>query len=876
MNEGRALEISVISALVLAFEKTDAEVPTREEVARRAKYMAGAYQFKAPLEPVVDMVLTRITTRMPKGRSLIDTASNHDREWAGSLSEKKLNYTLAYEKHLSDRGWTSHMIGSLRSSGVEILGLLNDPSVRGRWDRRGLVVGHVQSGKTASYIELATLAADAGYRVIIIVSGIQNELRSQTQERVDEGFIGYSQRDGQRKDVGVGLKRKQDQFPVTLTTIDSDFNYATAKAAGIPIRSLLNPIVLVIKKNVSVLENLRDWFESLNAQTGSLIEGVPLLFVDDEADHASVNTKKPEHDPTRTNRLIRDILRLFGQSSFVGYTATPFANIFIDPDSYDAEVREDLFPKHFIHALRAPSTYFGPDRIFPSDGSSSPWIRDISDCGDVLPLNHKKDYEIPVLPGSLAEALNLCIVSRAIRIARGYEDHHHSMMINVSRFKAVQAQVHQLVQDRMDQLHQAIQANYALDDRDAQQDAIMRDLQAVFITNYSECRVEWSQVKLNLQSAAKQLTVLLINSDSSDVMDFTDANLNGRTVIAVGGFSLSRGLTLEGLCISYLYRSTRTYDTLMQMGRWFGYRSGFEDLCRIYLPQDTQDWYYHISDASEELVRQLERMNSMHKSPKDFGLYIRAHPGNLAITSPGKIRGGKKIRQTYAGLVRRCTLFPDDEEIHGRNENLIREFWERPVDGNIEETEKGWIIRRVGLQTIDRFLERFEVHNQLDIHKTLTRQYLAQIERIHPRGEVLLISPKGRDGDRKPLRLGYQERSLLREESGWSARKGTIASRGDEKLGLSVQQQERARKAARRVGRTPIDSDYRAERRKPLLIVHIVKNTNRRGRGQRIPSFDVSFPNDYSESIEVVANQVMQAQQLELPFNNYSEVEEDE
>ena len=470
MNSGVTLEESMVSDLITVLERLPIEAPTKAVVVEKARLLAEANEFPGRLEPVVSTVLTRVNTRMLPGTSLIEPVSEHDRGWVDACPADQWHYTDAYSEYLCQRGWTSHMADALRVSGMELLGLLNDPTVKGRWDRRGLVVGNVQSGKTANYIGLATLAADAGYRVIIIVSGIQNELRSQTQQRVDEGLIGYTHRDGQRKNVGVGEKRNHDRFPVTLTTIDRDFRLSTAQTVSIAVRTLNTPLVLVIKKNVTVLEHLREWFASHNAQPGHPIESVPLLFIDDEADHASVNTNKPELDPTRTNRLIRDILRLFGQSSFVGYTATPFANIFINPDAYDSEVREDLFPRHFIHALRAPSAYFGPDKIFPTDNGRSSWVRDIDDCEDVLPLNHKKDCCVTALPNSLKEALALFLVSRAVRNVQGYERQHHSMMVNVSRFVAVQAQVRELVADHVACMQQAIQANYALSDHHALQD----------------------------------------------------------------------------------------------------------------------------------------------------------------------------------------------------------------------------------------------------------------------------------------------------------------------------------------------------------------------------------------------------------------------
>ena len=122
-------------------------------------------------------------------------------------------------------------------------------------------------------------------------------------------------------------------------------------------------VVFVIKKNKSILNNLIRWLKSNNADTRGVISK-SLLLSDDEADNASVNTNDPEKDPTAINKAIRELLKLFRQSSYLGITATPYANIFINPDNEDEMRGDDLFPRDFIYALSPPTNYIGAEDIF--------------------------------------------------------------------------------------------------------------------------------------------------------------------------------------------------------------------------------------------------------------------------------------------------------------------------------------------------------------------------------------------------------------------------------------------------------------------------------------------------------------------------------
>lgn len=864
------LEQDLVSSLIKALNHAFNAIPSPEEARFKAGQLAEAFGFRGNLKPIVDRALAAITTRMGRGVSLIQKDPEHDSDWINKRADIEWAYSDAYFDYLSSSGWSSRMCQSLRDVSENILGMLHNPISGGKWDRRGLVIGNVQSGKTANYLALITRAADSGYKFIIVIAGIHNVLRSQTQQRIDEGFVG---RDSESKHpIGVGKRDPGDisQFdhPVTLTNVSQDFNKQVAQQSGWRLNDFSRPIILVVKKNVNVLTSLFHWLKDMNAQGADQIETVPMLLIDDEADHASINTNKPEHDPTHTNRLIRKILRLFAKSSFVGYTATPFANIFINPKAYDKEVHQDLFPRDFIYFLDAPTSYFGPERVFLTEDVPNPVTIPITDCGDVLPLNHKKDHEITALPASLYTALNEFILARAIRNLRGYQAHHCSMMINVSRFVNIQKQIRDLISIYLREVKDAVQANYAMPDSISSRNASMQELKTAFDRAFPNCGHTWVDVKAELQNAATSIRLFMINGQSDDRLDYKkyEANGSGLTAIAVGGLSLSRGLTIEGLCVSYVYRSTRMYDTLMQMGRWFGYRIGYDDLCRIHLSRDAISWYSHVAEATRELIDQVRSMRQLGKTPEDFGLYVETHPDRLLITSPGKMRGGKKLtlRYNFSGRCQEFATLAKDFVLNSRNEKLISDTW---ANENLKRAKrpgrkstKGWIVRGVPAEKVERFVTQFNTHKSLEHRKTGVINYLRKTSDKYHTCDVVLVSIKHRENSSKPLYLGAQERKFAKKNGTWIVNKHRVVSRGDEGLGLSGEQVHEACDRAKQNNRAGnlIDADYRAARKCPLLMIHVLtEKTGSSLDNARIPTISMSFPPDnYITEVEVVANQV--------------------
>jgi hypothetical protein len=310
-----AQEKNFRNGLIAALSNRE-QIPTLEEVEALAKQMAPFFNYAGDLQDVVNEALTSIVTRMSAGVSLVDPNTKHDDQWVRKREDIEWTYSNAYEGHLQQDGWADPMVQSLSDVTGKILALLQNPQEEGSWDRRGLVIGHVQSGKTANYTGLIAKAADAGYRFIVVIAGIHNNLRKQTQERLDEAFIGRSSDPADRKNIGVGLN-KNYPHPATLTTVNGDFNKQTA-SQGWKVTDLNKPVILIIKKNVTTLTALYKWLRELNAIGDGLILDVPMLMIDDEADNASVNTNKEDVNPTRTNAEIRNILNLFAKSCYVG------------------------------------------------------------------------------------------------------------------------------------------------------------------------------------------------------------------------------------------------------------------------------------------------------------------------------------------------------------------------------------------------------------------------------------------------------------------------------------------------------------------------------------------------------------------------------
>jgi hypothetical protein len=817
------------------------------------------------------------------------------------------------------------VVESLNSFSSEILSRLEDPLREGIWDRRGMIMGSVQSGKTSNYTALICKALDAGYKLIVVLAGVHNSLRSQTQDRLNEELLGYDldriQRlTGQERRIGVRRIFPDHHVVNTLTSSSQkgDFNRTVAMQAGILPSITGDPIILIIKKNVSIMENLNRWLSNLpdirEMDGRRVIPDIPLLVIDDECDFASVNTKQPEYDeagniieewdPTRTNQMIRRLLFLFRKCAYVGYTATPYANIFIHKDDYHPRYGDDLFPRHFIISLPPPSNYVGPEHVFGIIGDAEqgieaverlPLIRYADDHAGDIPGTHKRQLVIGKLPGSIIEAIKSFLLVCAERRIRKEGVPHNSMLIHVTRFIAVQRQIKDLVEAELRKMVARIMSGSdRMDDfKLLWESDFMPTSKMMAARGFTEPDVHsWQEIRNELFDAAKIVKVKGINGEIADILDYREAEAitreriirgdnvpweeRGINVIAVGGDKLSRGLTLYGLSVSYYLRASRMYDTLMQMGRWFGYRDGYNDLCRIYTTDELAEWYRYIALANQELRNELEYMIAINSTPEKYGLKVRSHPGRLAVTSAGKSRHAEKLSLSFAGQFPKTIVFDPRSSENNRRalHNLVEQIgrdcsrevvsekprfqWENVDPAIVINFLRNYITQDVARKVVDPgriadFIERqISIGELVDWHVVIVSNNPKNAEHSYRVGKYTIGCVY-----RKPDSVGADKISI-----------GTLTSPADEALDLTKEEKEDALKFDEDRGRvaaggSPSSLAIRWARpeTRGLILVYLPACSDSKPsygmEGQEVVGFAVSFPtSDNAQPIEYWASPV--------------------
>lgn len=802
-------------------------------------------------DAVVDELIRRFSLWMGTDTTLSNQAGHV--AWLTASRKGSSRYWQRYSEYL-ERGLSYKAVEGLDRSTDKVLGLLEDPLREGPWDRRGMVVGHVQSGKTGHYTGLITKAADAGYKIIIVLAGMHNNLRSQTQVRLDEGFLGYETKPlaADMLVVGVG---EIDSDPAirpnyaTNRSENGDFNSAAARNLGVSPEQ--RPWLFVVKKNKSVLERLLGWIQnhvadSTDATGRKVVTNLPLLLIDDEADHASVDTGEqvfdPEglpdldHDPKPINSAIRRVLRSFTRRAYVGYTATPFANIFIHDRGSTADEGPDLFPSAFITSLAAPSNYVGPARVFGHASPQGregglPLVRVIKDhatsdgLAGWMPPKHKNGW-VPIhdgaqaIPPTLAEAIDIFLLTSAVRRLRGQANDHCSMLIHVTRFNLVQAEVRRQVEEHVRLLKQRIVRRIG---HEAELSRLCKLYEKDLVPTSEAVRrahpdwvpeedFSWADVESVLGDALTDIEVRTINGSAKDALDYVENKQTGLKVIAIGGDKLSRGLTLEGLCVSYFLRASKMYDTLMQMGRWFGYRPGYVDLCRLYMTSDLQEWFGHITDSAEELREEFDMMAESGSTPDQYGLKVASH-SVLMVTSPLKMRAAKTLMLSFSGqVVETVALYRSRPELHANLEatrrlvndmpSSAKPIPEKKRSGDRVDRWTGYIWDDVDHGLIATFLEGYRTHPAArKVNSVLLAEFIRSMAGIGEltRWTVALIG--GGNGDDVEVvsgnPLGMNKRTGDRDqEERYSI--GRLLDPKDEGIDLDLKQWEAALEATRK------------------------------------------------------------------------------
>ena len=688
----RHLKMGIANELEKRGDGALPELALLEERIKRTKSYPPDFFFcseKEFLEVDWDIVGRRlreeVMVRLEQGSGIVDDGESYDKEWFSALKLER-GSEFYYHNRFSD--YYAERLGpqvrySIGQDTQSILNLSGDPKRLEARHIRGLIFGFVQSGKTINYLSVANAAMDSGYDMIVIMAGATNILRRQTQERLNTDLIG--QLAGVRTGVGE-IHFKDDRKPISLTTLESDFNSNVARAqmSGLTLHTAKTPVVAVLKKNVSPLKNLKNWL--IQQSVGGVLDK-SILLIDDESDYASVNTKE-EHDPTSINKGIREILNIFSVSTYLAVTATPFANILIDHEGNNEEQGSDLFPRSFIWALERPETYVGVKETL-GDGfvnvleiagfASEDLEKEVANL-----LAAKKEYSHPSLPIILKNtACRFFYDATLLRKARPETD-HLSMLVNVSRFTDHHIRLGALLAEFVEQLYRNIRNNGIEKISDPwllRIKSLAEDDKGVFdtLTDF------WDALEDSLSISQ----VFDIHQKSK--IDLTYTKGVHRNSLLVGGLTLSRGYTVEGLITSAFIRTTRTFDALMQMGRWFGHKKHISQYISVHTIPAIRNRFDIIEDSIVDLLEQIKEMKEARQAPKDFGLSIKRHP-NVALDRAVNtlVRGqGMEVvarnKQKAASLIElklslsnRCMetvrLLPCPEVIQS-NHDAVVEFW---------------------------------------------------------------------------------------------------------------------------------------------------------------------------------------------------------
>lgn len=833
--------------------------PTEEDI---NETISNVSKLIAMTETEKDIVKRQLqasySVRMDLGVEVVKPATYHP--W---LSSRKASidfyYWKRYSKYLElEQGWNDEVVDTLGEVSNQILDLCGNPEEKGTWKRKGLVLGDVQSGKTSNYLALCNKAADAGYKLLILLTGTIESLRKQTQERVDAGFVGLNSRNVLQKNpeikyIGVGnVDSNRTAFP--FTNIISDFNSNKLQALNFSITGMNEPVILVLKKNKRVLENLATWLSTRNtSKIGEKID-LPLMLIDDEADNASVNTNKEDKSPTAINNAIVEILKLFNRSSYIAVTATPFANIFIDPDLDKGEDEFNLFPSDFIYALSAPTNYIGTNKIFGDNAEFEASLEIIDDVviddvrGEyVFRSKAKASHKVPYLPNSLKDAVKYFLLVNSVMDMCTKKTSHRSMLINVSQYVNVQNQIYDYIVIYVRQLKNKIQSYSKLEYKDALKNDAIADLKRVWDTYGIPSEYDFRKILEGLYEAVTPIEVRLVNQKAKEKgiekLDYEPYKETGLRVIAIGGNSLSRGLTLEGLVVSYFDRNSQMYDTLMQMGRWFGYRKGYEKIFKIWMEADAISWYQYITDATTELRDEILEMKRVGLTPKDFGLKVKQNKTSLFVTARSKMRSATTIEQwisVAAEVIETPRLIANRETCLKVNLQSAISLLSKLEKENIYKKEEynfdknRVVYTGVDKDIIAKFIESFVSHpRHIPFNAGDLAEYISK-SKSYNTWSIAVIGGSGDFIDEKyfpkelcNLNIRYSSRVVLKDDSCLliSGKRARVGVPGATKYGLTqdtITAVTNEYKKTHDVQTVP-DKPYLRIDRDPVLLLYIMK-----------------------------------------------------
>ncbi|MBC7523229.1 MAG: Z1 domain-containing protein [Flavobacterium sp.] len=786
---------------------------------------------------------THFDVKMEAG-ILIQGTEQQERDntwWTGVEKQRnKKYYWERYKNHISSFLPTD-VVRAIDTDTDIVMNNIENPTVT-NFSRYGMVVGHVQSGKTGNYSGLVCKAADAGYKFIVVIAGGMNNLRNQTQERLNEAFVG--QTNGVQVGAGKGDSDK-NLTPYSLTTVLRDFNRHDADRAsqGVNFETINVPVLIVIKKNTSTLRSVISWLEK---QYKNKVADHAMLVIDDESDYASVNTRE-EEDPTAINGGIRRLLSLFSRSAYVAYTATPYANIFIDHEAENDSVGRDLFPKDFIYALDAPTNYFGARKIFLDTNGRH--LIEVTDNGDDLPAGHNKDIDVTSIPNSLKEAIQVFLLNITVRCLRGYETSHNSMLVHATRFTSVHQKIAIEITNYLDDLQEDVIAFGKLQDAKSQSDNIQA-LSNTYSLYFNQEEFSWEEIINNLTDQVGSVLIREVHQKTTVPLEYRkDIATNA---IVIGGTSLARGYTLEGLSVSYFLRNTIFYDTLMQMGRWFGYRSGYEDLCKIYMPYDKIVDFAEIITATEELLADFQIMADNNMTPEKFGLAIRQNPNSaLQITARNKQKNVREFNYSMRldGKAKETSVLSSKPDEITKNIESIKQLVNSLPNG-FDKINNHFLWKDVDRDIILNFLNTFITfqNDPLGLTARMPISFIKKyVEERNINWDIALYSGQGEIFTiNSDVLVRKEKRKIItKADNNYELQNRQVSSGNAESI--SLEEPERKVVGTNRIAARRI-------MKHPLLMLHIIEPN------PEIPSLDdnalaafgASFPGDVLSDTETI------------------------
>lgn len=649
-------------------------------------------------------------------------AAEHEEWYTTSRRQRTRSfYWDSYANYLKTSDWDLDSISTLHEATDKVVGSLADPERAEAYPTRGLVVGYVQSGKTANFTAVIAKAIDAGYRLIIVLAGTLDSLRFQTQRRLDKELVG---RELIRRDAEAGqpheyagdtdwakfngygaepshlgsfnirrittsvhdyrrLGQGRDVLRFTKLFADRRFNHPDNLHRS-------EAKLVVIKKNPAVITKFLRDLKGLQAS----LDDVPAIVIDDESDQASVNTVNPRSkaarkDRTATNASILDLLRALPRCQYIGYTATPAANTLINPD--DAE---DLFPKDFIELLPRPRNYMGVRDFHDFDDQLNPLDEDaVAELGQ---LSNRTAFVRKVTLGEgeddkLKEALDAFFLSGAIKLYRAdvlagsVSTRHHTMLVHRAPDRDAHEEdaerVRHLLAENRYRTKAALQRLWKLWQADFAAVAEARAHGLPCPSTFDILRPYLEQALEKFERSRKQ--VLIVNGRDANRDDMPDFDKESVWNILVGGAKLSRGYTVEGLTTTYFVRKAGAADTLMQMGRWFGFRRGYGDLVRLYIGTnvgrtgsktvDLYELFESICMDEERFRRRIAIYSRENIRPIQVPPLVPM--GMLVPTGRNKMHNARIVMENYGGKVAESGRVSFEERDRVANARALAAIW---------------------------------------------------------------------------------------------------------------------------------------------------------------------------------------------------------